>query len=454
MTAGNDIPSSGTEIAEIYVRMFSEAALQQVKRFPKSGLDLAEDEFRRVYMAALTLVWVGTLNDTAAESVLSDLREALAVRLQMDPKRLLPQYSLLWRARQPVAAPPGTYAAAPVGARLLLDIDGTRRALRLLTLVLTPKLDAITAAISLPSGVGWRQNLTRLQAACSGARANDDLGNDYQLRFTPNYQEGKWGGLLQFLPDLSPRTTWVEVQTAALEPVRIPLPDSDTHPLGKSVSASGSGIVSSLGTRGESFLDAIATRLLTDSAGEHQLAGLPAAVTALYTTGQLQPDSTALARLVALAKILGLRIPPELTKVPAVSLPEAWANVLHCDDFADGPAGEAAAAAVLPELDGLRCVTARLSSSPRSAILHVLVWGWPTHYRPVHPLEPEPFSWKARDDTGRWYMGTRTYSSAGVNYAVIRVGLTPPLNPRAASLTIMLSGTSGTVSATVPLDWG
>jgi hypothetical protein len=134
-------------------------------------------------------------------------------------------------------------------------------------------------------------------------------------------------------------------------------------------------------------------------------------------------------------------------------LPAAWASVLENSHRRDGPPGVAPAAAVLPELDGTRFVLAGLRSYPASSRLFAMAWG---HHRlPSFPRYPgsNHWSWSARDDQGRWHVVSQSSYRASDQHADLQLVLKPPLHPRATSLEVTLTGPSGQVSATVPLDW-
>ena len=63
----------------------------------------------------------------------------------------------------------------------------------------------------------------------------------------------------------------------------------------------------------------------------------------------------------------------------------------------------------------------------------------------------QPFSWWARDDSGRWHVGrTGPYHLVARTF---QVEFTPPLRPDATSLDIILTGSASRVTVSVPLRW-
>ena len=107
---------------------------------------------------------------------------------------------------------------------------------------------------------------------------------------------------------------------------------------------------------------------------------------------------------------------------------------------------------MLPELDGVRCVIAGLRTrAPPHVTMQVLGWGWPWTGGMFEDLW-QPFTWWARDDAGAGIRGRGGYGNDG-HMAEFQIALRPPVHPAATSLEVILSGTSGQVTATVPLTW-
>ena len=137
----------------------------------------------------------------------------------------------------------------------------------------------------------------------------------------------------------------------------------------------------------------------------------------------------------------------------ARGLPAAWVDVLENGRLQDGPRGMAPAAAVLPELDGARFVLAGLRSYPGCAKLAAMAWGNLQLRTSFGYAGDAPWRWSARDDQGRWHVMSPESYRGGDQHSELRLDVKPPLHPLATSLEVTLTGPSGQVTATVPLDW-
>ena len=138
---------------------------------------------------------------------------------------------------------------------------------------------------------------------------------------------------------------------------------------------------------------------------------------------------------------------------PPCELPAAWADVVQNRHRRDGRAAVAAGAVVLPELDGARFVVAGVRSHAAGVELDVLGWGLRVGPRPLEDSGVRLWSWSARDSQGRWHVADEGRFSGSDFYADMSLRLVPPLHPDATSLELILSGRSGQVTATMPLDW-
>jgi hypothetical protein len=164
-------------------------------------------------------------------------------------------------------------------------------------------------------------------------------------------------------------------------------------------------------------------------------------LTALRAVKAIGPTDPALRRLVSLVRRQGGRLPADLAEVADTDLPPPWLSVLDHAGAQDGPDGFAPVTAVLPELDGTRLAIAGLISGPTSANLRVLSWG------------SGEFTWWARDSAGRWHFVTSSDSFVQAGYTGYDLELSPALDPTATAMDLILSGRSGSVTVTVPLDW-
>jgi hypothetical protein len=178
-------------------------------------------------------------------------------------------------------------------------------------------------------------------------------------------------------------------------------------------------------------------------------------VRALRAAGVLADRSPALGRLATVATELGLDLPAGLAgaALPA-ALPEPWADVLARAHRRDGPSGLARLGAVLPEIDGTRCVLAGIESARRSARLRVLAWGWPFRGPWARVMQHEEFRFWARDSMSRWHVGSEPNGGTSSDgHADLELEFVPPLHPRATSVEVILVGRTGVASVVTPLSW-
>jgi len=174
----------------------------------------------------------------------------------------------------------------------------------------------------------------------------------------------------------------------------------------------------------------------------------------LLGAGAIGAASPAVRRLATVARRLGVELPPELAQATEVTLPERWVSVLDHDGAADGPEGVAPATVVLPEFDGTRLVIGGLRSMADRAELQAYGWG-SFDQLDGHRTDATlgKLGWWARDDRGRWHVATVTAGAWNRTHADMKLELTPPLHPDATSLDVIITGKTGQVTATLPLDW-
>jgi hypothetical protein len=421
----------------------------------------AEEGVQRLRTVAHALAQVGAIDRGTADSIMAGLETALAVRSRIDAHRfLLRDLMRARRHRRPASAPAGPYLAAPVGVTVPGGPDSGLAEIRLFTLVIAPDRAVLTTAGRLrqpPGGRPYEHPWPPFHDSGSPS-ATDDRGNRYQLDEAGGSTdgEGNWSCILSISPVPHAGIRWLELtMSPGSPPIRV---DVAGHGADHGAAAGPVGATSPA----ERLVDVVAENLLHTAAayGDSGAVWLDLSetadiVTALDAVGALAPARGAVGRLVTLAGRLGAEIPPALTAAaqPA-GLPAAWENTLENRDRQDGPSGVAAAAAVLPELDGTRFVLAGLRSNAAGAELQALAWGWRPvpHFRFFEDAAHQ-WSWSARDDKGRWHIATEGSCSSDDHHADLELHLIPALHPDATSLEVTLACPSGRVSVTVPLNW-
>jgi hypothetical protein len=458
--------------AETYARLLAEAELRRAVSSPGfrwldpdyelTGRPPDEEGLLRVKAVVSALGQVGALAEETGRSVLMDLAAALALRGLRAPGALLSP-AMAGGPSRPTAAPPpgqsqpgipgGGYRAIPVGAVLPAHLDGYQGDVHLQALVLAPDRAAIvTCFVST-----WRDAAARPagQAVAQpsfppfgGSGLTDDQGRPYRLSFEA--AEGGWQerGVLDISPVPPVGTRWLDLPTGSGPVIRISL--ARRGPAGR---ASRRRITPQ--SAGDQLLTAVAETML----GGGPMAGIEATllaaslaevVEALEVVRALPPGSRVAARLAALCQRRAIEVRGQLAdRCRTVRLPEPWASVLGNSQRWDGWPGVAPATVVLPEIDGARFVLAGLSSWERQASLQMFAWGW--QWQPHGFPYQQPFSWWARDNAGRWHVGRTNPHDAVAG--TFQLELTPPLDPAATALDIMVTGRSSRVTATVPLDW-
>jgi hypothetical protein len=424
----------------------------------------AEDGVERLRRVADALVRADAIDRSAADSVLDGLETALAARSRIDSHRLIMR-SLRARHRpQPTPAPAGRYLAAPVGVTTAAVPDSGLACLSLFTLVIAPDRAALTVAgrVSEPPGRRGYRHPPLPFPGPDPPDAIDDRGNRYLLHEESGWSnsEGEWGGVLNVSPVPPAGTRWLELTVSPGSPaVRVDLTgpgagrETAAAPPPDGLPAAGSPAGRLIDAAAEELLRLAVTSGDEGLAG-HDLSGVTDLVTALDAVGALAPARDAASRLVILASRLGVTVPPALSAAAQPGeLPAAWADVVDNRHRRDGRPAAAAAAVVLPELDGARFVIAGLRSHAAAAELDVLGWGLRVGPHPLEDSGVRLWSWSARDNQGRWHVADEDRFSGSDFYADMSLRLVPPLHPEATALELILSGRSGQVTATVPLDW-
>jgi hypothetical protein len=419
----------------------------------------AETCVERLTELATAFASAGAVDEYTAESVVADLRTALAARGLVDQDELVGRIGGLgWRLRtQPAAPRTGAVRAIPVGAVTRYEADGQSGRVFLGAMVLdansaeltvlarfSPAVDASSVAMTRRHG---RHPLMTTFDACS---ATDDRGGSYHAHFSGGGSDEDWDGTLHFSPVPPATARWLDVTVPGAAPVRVDLTAAPVSYAVTSTPLAPEGLA-------ERYVDGQCIELLESSHGgvlaDDEAVSRAAAVAGLLLSGVLTDRSPALRRFAAVARRLRLSLPASLASVRPAALPAVWLAVQDRRDRDDAPTGIIALAAMLPELEGAHCVVTGLRSEPEGTTLHVHARGWPTapHFRSV---SLEPFTWTARDDVGGWYVTEHAgggFSSDG--RADIDMRLLPAISPAARSLEIILTGKTGQVSVTIPLDW-
>jgi hypothetical protein len=456
--------------AETHVRLLAEAQLRRATTVPRylwldedfkvGGTPPEEEGLLRIKAVLNALQRVDALDGGAAWSLLSEFTSALAARGLAPADNLLHPAlpgSTAQRPHEPAPAPPpgGVYRAIPITAVFSAELDGYQGEVHLQTLILGPDCALIiTTFVS-----NWREVASLPGGEAPGqpgfppfgaAGLTDDQGRRYRLDYAT--AEGGWHqyGVLSISPVPPSGTRWLDLPTRGGDVLRIELsrPDPAARVASQHIRPASAG---------EQLLTAVADTLL----GGGTMAGMAATAlagslaeveSALRAVGALPAGSAAVAHLAALCQHRSVEVRGNLAdRAQAAGLPGPWASVLagRHGGSGDGRAGVLPLAAVLPEIDGARFVLAGLCSWERQVSMPVVAWGWAPRPRMFRPAQP--FSWWARDDTGRWHVG-RTGPYHGIA-RTFQVEFTPPLPPDATSLDIMLTGSAARVTVSVPLPW-
>lgn len=462
-----EVPS---DAAELHVRLLAEAQLRRASTAPRylwldedfrlGGTPPEEEGLLRIKAVLNALHRVGAISDGTAWSVASEFAAALAARGLAPAEELLRTAVPASSAHRPdestaAPAPGGAYQAIPVTAVFSAEVDGYQGEVHLQTLVLGPDCALIiTTFVS-----RWREAASLPAGEAPGqpgfppfgpAGLTDDQGRHYRLDYET--AEGGWHqyGVLSISPVPPSGTRWLDLPTGGGDVLRIELnrPDPAARVASQRIRPASAG---------EQLLTAVADTLLgggtmVGMSATALAASLAEVETALGAVGALPAGSAAAAHLAALCQHRSVEVRGDLAvRAQAAGLPGPWASVLgwRHDGPGDGRAGLLPVAAVLPEIDGARFVLGGLCSWERQVNMPVVAWGWAPRPRVFRP--GQPFSWWARDDTGRWHVG-RT-SPFHLLARTFQVEFTPPLHPDATSLDIMLTGSAARVTVSVPLRW-
>jgi hypothetical protein len=467
--AGSRVDHARTET---YLRLRAEAELRRVLRLPGDVDDMEVDDegepveltagegLRRFSVVAHALIQAGTIDGTVADSVTEELAATMFARSWLSPADLEEAYMLAPPRDSRLAhAPAGQYLAVPVRATVPGGPRSGLAEIQVFSLVIAPDRALLNTAGRLRKPPrGRRPEHSRLPFEDSELpTATDDRGNSYHLSVDSSSGDssGDWTGLLSLSPIPQPGARWLELtMSPGSPPVRVNLAGHHTgsEPAADPVAAT---------SPAERIVDVAAQRLLhaavsspDDDVSWYDLSEIADIISALDAVGPLQTARGSVGRLITLARRVGARIPPTLEAEQPAGLPAAWQNILENRGRDDGPFAFAPAAAVLPELGGSRFVLAGVRSGAAGAELQALAWGLPQPPRlSFYTDAAKQWSWTARDDRGRWHVAAEGGGSSSDRHAQMELQFVPALHPDARSLEVTVTGPSGQVSATVPLDW-
>ena len=300
----------------------------------------------------------------------------------------------------------------------------------------------------------------------------DDRGARYDLDFMPGGRE--WTSEISLHPTPPDDIRWLDVAAPLRPTARVEL-TAGSGPAGDEPAITEAKL-----SPGEHLLIMLAEHLLTVtpeysynlrrqaaaiSPGPWQAmtAGLGAIVAGLEAADVLSPLSPILARFAALCA--SLRIDgPGIAATPADDLPEPWLSLLahyqrRKPDVAPVRDGYAAAAAALPELDGIRLILLGLLNTEGTSSLHVLAQGMTAEGHPG-PLGIDldfPLSIWLRDSGGRWHAARPAgwhRAGLGNGECVVRLRVVPPLTRSTPWVEVLAGGRSAEVRTRLTLRWG
>ena len=422
----------------------------------------AEACLERVETLADVLAAVGAITAQTGEDVVGGLRAALAARSRIEQDYLV-SYHPRFRGHPMRRPARGTASSAhgprafPIGVVTDGQVDGHPVRFCMGVLLQDNGSATLTLKARLDAEIAYDHDPERehpLIEALNEISASDDRGASYHGHFNGGGGGEYWDFRFAFRPALPASARWLDVVLPGAGAVRVRL---DAEPADLQVTTE--PVAASAADR---FLDRQTLELLLSSGyeravpGDNEHDGEPTPfwlARHLLGAGVLTPDSASLRRLIAVARSPGEHLPEALSRVQPDALPADWLSLqAAAKDRNDGPAGMIPVAAVLPEVDGARCVIGELVSGADTATLYVHCAGWPEPRR--HGLvRADQFWWTARDDLGGWYVLEEDEWSYGSGEADLGLRFNPVLDPQARTLDIILSGTSTQVTVTVPLGW-
>jgi hypothetical protein len=391
------------------------------------------------------------MNEVSARAVVSDLRVTLAARSLIDQDQMLDDRRD-FRGGSAGAAPAavGPVRCFPIGIAADCEIEGKPSRIFLSALILSPARATLDFTMTFPAEVLTHgPRVPHRMRFFDDATASDDRGTSYHCNFSGGGGPGRWEGRFDLTPVPAAAVRWLDLTVPGGNVVRLAL-DAPAPPVTATLTRLPPD------ERADRFLDSVTMRMLLYGTGvgdDHETSVEATTATVLLEAGIIGPNSPALGRFAAAAARSGAQMPPALADITPRDLPAEWLGLTDRPDRGDRPCGVVPFAAVLPELDGASCILTGLRSDPERVTLQMHAHGWPEHSHRPHWQTAEAFQWTARDDLGGFYLTTEGSGSWGGGEADLELWLEPALNPQARALDVILTGPTGEVSVTVPLEW-
>jgi hypothetical protein len=401
----------------------------------------------RLQAVAAALMGAGAVSDATAMAVISDLTVAMAARSLIDLDQLLDEPGFLpAHASAKAHAVTGAAQCFAIGITADCRIEDKLSRIHLSALVLSSAQATVEISITFPPDLMMRgpHRMHPLMQALDRVTATDDRGGSYRAHFSGGGGGGRWDGRFHLSPVPPTGLRWLDFTVPDANVVRVPL-DMPSAPLNTTFTPLPPE------EHADRYLDGMTRAMLVS--GDDESPEAPLTASTLVEAGVLGPDSAALGRLAAAAAKVGIDLPTPLAGIPPQELPAGWLMLPERPSRVPGPTGIVPFVAELPDLDGARCVLTGLRSEPERATMRMHAEGWPDRHFGWHGRMAEVFRWTARDDVGGWYLAQEAGGSWGGGEADLEFWLAPALNPRAKTLEVILTGPSGEVSVTVPLEW-